>query len=100
MPYVYMDELGEGMVEADVVERDIADSIADERDAAVTERDSLLAANESLARELDDAKAKFANAFLSSPEKMKSNQADDAKEEGKIQSFDELFKGRNKYNAN
>lgn len=99
MPYVYRDELLEGETAADVVERDVTDSIADERDAAIKARDAAIGERDSLMRELDEAKAKFANAFLTTPVQAKAAQAEDARKESRIQTFDELFKGRNA-NAN
>jgi hypothetical protein len=90
----------EGEVEADVVERDIADAIATERDTAQSERDSAIAERDNLAQELENAKAKFANAFLSSPQKAKQDNADDIRQDSVTRSFNELFAGRNKYNAN
>lgn len=53
-----------------------------------------------MARELDAAKTKFANAFLSSPQHAKQVQKQETKEEDMPSTFDTLFKGRNKYNAN
>lgn len=100
MPYVFREELGEGEVAADVIERDIADAITDERDALIAERDGLVAERDGLAQELSNAKAKFADAFLSSPDKMKQNVSDDNKKDGGAYSFDQLFKGRNRANAN
>lgn len=107
MPYVYRDELGEGELEADVVTRDEFTTVETERDLAVIERDEafeerdgLIAERDNLAKELDNAKTKFANAFLSSPEKMKRDQNEDVKDDSTIKSFDQLFSGRNKHNAN
>lgn len=53
-----------------------------------------------LAAKLDDAKRQFANAFLSSPEHARAVQADDVRKDGEAMTFEQLFKGRNEYNAN
>ena len=64
MPYIYKENLDDTEIEADVVERDVADSIADERDNAIAERDNAYAQIESLKTELENAKKKFAESFL------------------------------------
>lgn len=93
MPYVYMDELPDGMEEATVYSEEDYSGVAAQLEQAQTERDNL-------ARELDAAKTKFANAFLSSAQHAKQVQAQEVKEEDKPSTFDTLFAGRNKYNAN
>ena len=63
MPYVYKEILEDPVTEADVIERDILDSVADERDNAIAERDNAYAQIESLQVELDNVKKKFADYF-------------------------------------
>lgn len=93
MPYVYMDELPDGMEEATVYSEEDYNGVTAQLEQVQTERDNL-------ARELDAAKTKFANAFLSSPQHAKQVQKQETKEEDMPSTFDTLFKGRNKYNAN
>lgn len=93
MPYVYMDEVPDGMEEATVYSEEDYNGVTAQLEQAQTERDNL-------ARELDAAKTKFANAFLSSPRHAKQVQAHEVKEEDRPSTFDTLFAGRNKYNAN
>lgn len=100
MPYVYMDELPEGMEEAAVYSEEDYDGVAAQLERAQTENAELATERDNLARELDAAKTKFANAFLSSPQHAKQVQAQEAMEEGRPSTFDTLFAGRNKYNAN
>lgn len=128
MPYVFVEELEEGQEEAQVVDaseysalqleyetavgaRDMLqqsydalaqerDSIAEERDTISGERDAIVSERDSLAAQLDDAKTKFANAFLSSPQRAKEVQREDSADDGRSYTFDELFAERNKYNAN
>lgn len=100
MPYVFMEELGEGMEEADVVDRDAYTTLETERDVLQLERDEANGKVESLKAELESAKTKFADAFLTTPERMKSVQASDIAEDSVPQTFDALFAGRNKHNAN
>lgn len=83
------------------------DAVTAERDEAIASRDelqgsidSLTSERDSLAAQLDDAKTKFANAFLSSPEKMKETQRQEIRAEEKPASFESLFSGRNPTNAN
>lgn len=71
MPYIYKEILEDSEIEADVVGRDIADSIAEERDNAITERDNAISERDkafetikSLNVELDNAKKKFAETIL------------------------------------
>lgn len=93
MPYVYMDELPDDMEEATVYSEEDYNGVTAQLEQVQTERDNL-------ARELDAAKTKFANAFLSSPQHAKQVQKQETKEEDMPSTFDTLFKGRNKYNAN
>lgn len=93
MPYVYMDELPDGMEEATVYSEEDYNGVTAQLEQLQTERDNL-------ASELDAAKTKFANAFLSSPQHAKQVQKQETKEEDMPSTFDTLFKGRNKYNAN
>lgn len=107
MPYVYVEELADGQEEADVrtaeeySEMEAAlNSMVNERDEfqrlydeTVTERDDLMS-------ELDDAKRKFADSFLSSPQKMKRENREDMLSEDTVTTFEQLFRGRNPYNAN
>lgn len=93
MPYVYMDELPDGMEEATVYSEEDYNGVTAQLEQVQTERDNL-------ASELDAAKTKFANAFLSSPQHAKQVQKQETKEEDMPSTFDTLFNGRNKYNAN
>lgn len=93
MPYVYMDELPDDMEEATVYSEEDYNGVTAQLEQVQTERDNL-------ARELDAAKTKFANAFLSSPQHAKQVQKQETKEEDMPSTFDTLFNGRNKYNAN
>lgn len=107
MPYVYYDELPEGMEEAEAYSPDDYNAIAMERDTAIGQVDalnaeiaSLTGERDSLMGELDDAKRKFADSFLSSPMRAKREQAREMREEERPSTFASLFKGRNSTNAN
>lgn len=107
MPYAYYDELPEGVEEADAYSPDDYNAIAMERDTVIGERDALrldletmTQARDSLATQLDDAKRKFADSFLSSPTMMKAAQAGDLRSEDKPKTFETLFAERNPKNAN
>lgn len=107
MPYVYVEELGEGQEEADVRTADEYntlqagfEALTAERDAIAAERDELQGnydtlsnEHETLTAELADAKTKFANAFLSSQQKQQEETEE--KPLPKPQSFSTLF-GRKK----
>lgn len=107
MPYVYVEELGEGQEAAAVIDAAEAEGLnarIGELESAAEEaeaRNSALSAErDDLARQLDEAKQKFANAFLSSPERAKIVQRDDVAQDSKPMTFQELFNERNKYDAN
>ena len=107
MPYVYIDELADGQVEADVRSADDYTALEMERDTVIGERDTiqrmydeLSGERDTLAVELDDAKRKFADSFLSSPQSAKRVQAREMKSEERPKTFNELFTGRNPTDAN
>ena len=99
MPYVFMDELPEGMEEATVYSEEDYNDVAARLEQAQGENTELAAERDDLARELDAAKTKFANAFLSSPQHAKCVQAREVHPEDSPSTFETLFAGRNKYNA-
>lgn len=82
-------------------------AVTAERDEAIAARDelqkgvdALTSERDNLAAQLDEAKTKFADAFLSSPEKMKRTQEAEIRAEDKPATFESLFSGRNPTNAN
>ena len=81
MPYIYTENLDDTELEADVVERDIADSLANERDTAISERDNALQQVESLKIELENAKKKFAETILNPIEYSRSSSSMPKKDE-------------------
>lgn len=107
MPYVFKEVLDEGDVEADVFEASAVEELQSriedlEGEAARTleEATALKVERDDLRGQLDDAKRKFADAFLSSPERAKGVQADDISKDSQPMTFEQLFRGRNDYNAN
>lgn len=100
MPYVYMDELPDGMEEATVYSEEDYNGVTAQLEQAQAENTELATERDNLARELDAAKTKFANAFLSSPQHAEQVQKQETREVDMPSTFDTLFKGRNKYNAN
>lgn len=64
MPYVYYDELPEGLEEADVVSHEHYDTLAEELAATVEQRDQALETLETSRRETREAKAKYAKLIL------------------------------------
>lgn len=107
MPYVYVDELGEGQEAADVRSADEYNALEMERDTVIGQRDEfqrqvdeLTGERDNLASELDDAKRKFANSFLTSQQGIKSSQSREMRSEESPATFNSLFTGRNPGNAN
>ncbi len=64
MPYVYYDELPEGLEEASAVSQEHYDALAEELAASNTQRDEALEQIEEARREAREAKAKYAQAIL------------------------------------
>jgi hypothetical protein len=67
MPYVFYEELPEGMEEADVVERAELDSTLSELETAREQRDQAIERAESAEDSLRKSREKYANTFLKSP---------------------------------
>ena len=64
MPYVYYDELPEGLEAADAVSQEHYDALAEELAASNSQRDEALEHIEEARREAREAKAKYAQAIL------------------------------------
>ena len=64
MPYVYYDELPDGLEAADVVSQEHYDALADELAASNGQRDKALTQIEEARREAREARAKYAQAIL------------------------------------
>lgn len=91
MPYVYREELGEGEVEADVVERADYDAVIVERDELVTQRDTLIERAETAEKGWAESRNKYADAFLTSPARIKKEQEEDVRRDGLPHSYQQLF---------
>lgn len=107
MPYIFVEELEDGMEEADVRSVDEYNALELSLETAVGERDELqrlydeaAGQRDDLASELDDAKTKFANAFLSTPQRAKESQRQEMRAEERPMTFQELFSERNPRNGN
>lgn len=101
MPYIFVEELSEGMEEADVRTAEDYAALQGKLDEAVAAQselqhnyDVMSGARDNLAAELDEAKTKFANAFLSTPENLQNNQAKEPKDEYVPSTFGNLFSER------
>ena len=64
MPYVYYDELPDGLEAADVVSQENYDALADELAESNGQRDEALTQIEEARREAREARAKYAQAIL------------------------------------
>lgn len=64
MPYVYYDELPDGLEAADVVSQEHYDALADELAASNGQRDEALEQIEEARKEAREARAKYAQAIL------------------------------------
>lgn len=114
MPYVFVEELAEGQEEADVLEassyRELQTSLDEinnsleimtkERDGLQRSYDEAVSERDRLEQELGEAKTKFANAFLSSPQKAKIGAAGEVLEQEKPMTFATLFTERKNLNGN
>lgn len=91
MPYVYRDELGEDEVAADVVERADYDAVIQERDELVTQRDGLVERAETAEKGWAESRNKYADAFLTSPARVKREQEADVQQDSVPYSYQQLF---------
>ena len=92
MAYVWVDEPEEGADVRDVVAREDYDQI-------VTERDTLIERAETAERGWRDARNKYADAFITSPQRMKEDQKKDVNDDGRASTFAELFRAKGDYGA-
>lgn len=91
MPYAYYEELPEGIEAADVVDRSEYDAVITERDEIATQRDGAIERAESAEADARKAKEKYANAFLTTPNRVKEEQKANVKKDSGVQSFAQLF---------
>ena len=91
MPYVFYEELPDGMEEADVVERAELDSTLEELEAAREQRDQAIERAEAAEDGWRKSKEKYANTFLRTKPKPTGGNAPDPKAYG-AQSVRDLFK--------
>ena len=94
MPYIFKEVLDDGEVEAEVVERGEYDAIIEDRDQLIVQRDSAIARAEEAERGWEEARNKYADAFLTSPARVKREQSNDVKRDGTVVSFKELFESK------
>lgn len=94
MPYVFYDELPDGMEEADVVPRSELDALTAERDELVATRDELADHVSVLETDLRQSREKYAHAVLTSAERVKREQAHDVRRDSGPQTYEELFRAR------
>lgn len=66
MPYVFYDELPEGLQEADVVERAELESLNEELEQAREQRDQAIERAQAAEKGWEESKQKYANTFLRS----------------------------------
>lgn len=92
MAYVWVDEPEEGADVRDVVARGDYDQIVTERDGLVEQRDTLITRAETAEQGWRDARNKYADAFITSPQRMKEDQNRDVSEDGRASTFAELFR--------
>ena len=94
MPYVFKEVLTDEDVEADVVERVDYDTIIQERDQLMTQRDEAISRAEIAEKGWEESRNKYADAFLTSPARVKKEQSSDVKRDRLPQTFNELFQRR------
>lgn len=97
MPYVFREELMEDEQAADVVERSDYDAILQDRDELMVQRDDAIARAETAERGWEEARNKYADAFLTSPARVKQEQESDVKRDGTVVSYEQLFADREGY---
>ena len=91
MPYIKVDEVSEdydGELYDEIVTIEERDRLVSERDEARTQRDDAIAKLEGAERERDEAREKYANAFLTSRDKIIERHSNEPKF---AETIDELF---------
>ena len=78
MPYVFYDELPDGLEAADVVSHEHYDTLAEELAATVEQRDQALETLEASRRETREAKAKYAKFILDANKQESPKEPEDA----------------------
>lgn len=91
MPYVYYDELPDGLEAADAVSQEHYDALADELAASNTQRDEALEQIEEARREAREAKAKYAQAILDGKPKQEPDPKQDPEAKPKAATIASLF---------
>lgn len=94
MPYIFKEILDDEDVAADVVERADYDTIIEERDQLMVQRDEAIERAEVAEKGWEESRNKYADAFLTSPARVKKEQSSDVKRDRLPQSFNELFINR------
>lgn len=97
MPYIYKELLEDGDLEADVVTREDYVAVIQDRDELIVQRDSAIERAETAERGWQEAKNKYADAFLTSPARVKKEQEADVKRDGTVTSFEQLFNMKEGY---
>ena len=77
MPYVFYEELPEGLEAADVVSHENYDTLAEELAATVEQRDQALETLETSRRETREAKAKYAKFILDANKQQTQKEPED-----------------------
>ena len=91
VPYIFVDEIPDECEEAQVVSKEEYDGLMEDFNNLSIQRDEAIERAEIAEEGWKKSREKYANAFLSTPSKMKDN--DSAKIENlTAQSFDSLFK--------
>lgn len=91
MPYVYYDELPDGLEAADVVSQTSYDALADELAATGGQRDEALTQIEEARREAREARAKYAQAILDGKNRQEPETRDEPESRPKGATIADLF---------
>ncbi len=91
MPYVYYDELPDGLEAADVVSQASYDALADELAASNGQRDEALTQIEEARKEAREARAKYAQAILDGNNRQEPDTKDEPETKPKGATIADLF---------
>ena len=91
MPYVYYDELPDGLEAADVVSQEHYDALADELATSNGQRDEALTQIEEARREAREARAKYAQAILDGKNRQEPDTEDEPETKPKGATIADLF---------
>lgn len=101
MGYFWYDEdqHPEGLELQEVVSQELYDTVLAERDELINQRETLIERVEVAEEGWRQSRNRYADAFITTRDRIMEDQADDVWKDGQVQTFNELWRGRGEYGA-